>query len=74
MASRPSQHARSKPEEENDPVDKMISRTGCAALHYAVQECMAEQQDWRKCQTQVKVFKECMVQFQNASKEQLLKQ
>nr|XP_009671774.1 PREDICTED: cytochrome c oxidase assembly factor 4 homolog, mitochondrial [Struthio camelus australis] len=37
-------------EEEEDPVDAMVARTGCAAQHYAVQECMAAQQDWRRCQ------------------------
>ncbi|XP_035391100.1 cytochrome c oxidase assembly factor 4 homolog, mitochondrial [Electrophorus electricus] len=70
----PSPHDRSRPEDENDPVDQMISRTGCAPLHYAVQECMAEHQDWRQCQPQVKDFKECMMSFQNAQREQLLKQ
>ncbi|XP_046906463.1 cytochrome c oxidase assembly factor 4 homolog, mitochondrial [Hypomesus transpacificus] len=70
----PSPHDRSRSEEEDDPVDQMISRTGCADLHYAVQECMAEHQDWRKCQTQVQTFKECMMAFQNSRKEQLMKQ
>uniref|UniRef100_A0A671S508 Uncharacterized protein n=1 Tax=Sinocyclocheilus anshuiensis TaxID=1608454 RepID=A0A671S508_9TELE len=37
---------------------RMISRTGCAELHYALQDCMAEHQDWRKCQTEVQKFKE----------------
>ncbi|KAL7846616.1 hypothetical protein SRHO_G00215960 [Serrasalmus rhombeus] len=48
----PSSHDRSRPEDEKDPVDQMISRTGCSALHYAIQDCMAEHQDWRKCQKQ----------------------
>ncbi|KAK9968485.1 hypothetical protein ABG768_002810 [Culter alburnus] len=52
----------------------MISRTGCAELHYALQDCMAEHQDWRKCQTEVQKFKECMTTYQNTRKEQLLKQ
>lgn len=74
MAS-PSPHDRSRTEvDEDDPVDRMILRTGCAELHYAVQECMAEHQDWRACQSQVKTFKDCMVNFQNARKEQLMKQ
>uniref|UniRef100_A0A8C1FB48 Cytochrome c oxidase assembly factor 4 homolog n=1 Tax=Cyprinus carpio carpio TaxID=630221 RepID=A0A8C1FB48_CYPCA len=53
---------------------RMISRTGCAELHYALQDCMAEHQDWRKCQTQVQKFKGCMNTYQNTHKEQLLKQ
>ncbi|XP_034033318.1 cytochrome c oxidase assembly factor 4 homolog, mitochondrial [Thalassophryne amazonica] len=68
-----SPHDRSRNEDEDDPVDQMISRTGCADLHYAVQECMAEHQDWRACQNQVQAFKNCMTSFQNARKEQLKK-
>ncbi|XP_037916556.1 cytochrome c oxidase assembly factor 4 homolog, mitochondrial [Hermetia illucens] len=43
-----------------DPVEAMLQRTGCIELHYKVQECIAETQDWRKCQDQVKDFKKCM--------------
>ncbi|XP_059401198.1 cytochrome c oxidase assembly factor 4 homolog, mitochondrial [Carassius carassius] len=74
MTSTPSPHNRSRSEEEDDPLDGMISRTGCAELHYALQDCMAEHQDWRKCQTEVQKFKECMTTYQNTRKEQLLKQ
>ncbi|XP_066555782.1 cytochrome c oxidase assembly factor 4 homolog, mitochondrial [Amia ocellicauda] len=59
-----SPHNRSRSEEQDDPVDKMISQTGCADLHHAVQDCMAEHQDWRKCQLQVQSFKDCMLAFQ----------
>ncbi|KAE8595129.1 hypothetical protein XENTR_v10015543 [Xenopus tropicalis] len=64
--SAPQPHNRShKPaDEEEDPLDHMIGRTGCAAAHYAVQECMAEQQDWRKCQAQVQSFRDCMQSYQ----------
>ncbi|XP_028452036.1 cytochrome c oxidase assembly factor 4 homolog, mitochondrial [Perca flavescens] len=61
-------------DDDDDPVERMISRTGCAELHYAVQECMAEHQDWRVCQSQVQTFKDCMMNFQIARKEQLMKQ
>ncbi|XP_059681397.1 cytochrome c oxidase assembly factor 4 homolog, mitochondrial [Gavia stellata] len=66
-------HARSRPslaededEEAEDPVDAMISRTGCAAQHRELQECMAAQQDWRHCQPQVRAFGECMARRQRA--------
>ncbi|NXW52826.1 COA4 factor, partial [Nyctiprogne leucopyga] len=49
-------------EEGEDPVDAMISRTGCLAQHRELQECMATQQDWRRCQPQVRAFGECMAQ------------
>uniref|UniRef100_A0A8D0BQ81 Cytochrome c oxidase assembly factor 4 homolog n=1 Tax=Salvator merianae TaxID=96440 RepID=A0A8D0BQ81_SALMN len=60
-------------EEEEDPFDQMISRTGCASFHYAVQECMAEHQDWRKCQQQVQSFKDCMQKYQKQQAEELQK-
>lgn len=75
MASHASRlpHDRNTAEEEGDLVDGLLSRTGCSALHYAVQECMAEHQDWRKCKKQVQHFKECMMPFQKARMEQLEK-
>ncbi|XP_056417114.1 cytochrome c oxidase assembly factor 4 homolog, mitochondrial [Hyla sarda] len=60
-------------EEEEDPVDQMISRTGCTALHYAVQECMAEHGDWRRCQEQVQNFRNCMQDHQKRRMEELRK-
>ncbi|CAN9501143.1 unnamed protein product [Ophioblennius macclurei] len=75
MAAAASPHDRSRKEEdEDDPVERMISRTGCAELHYGVQECMAEHQDWRACQKQVQTFRDCMSSFQKARKQQLMKQ
>lgn len=45
-----------------DPVEEMLKKTGCIDLHYAVQECMAEHRDWRKCQDVVRKFQYCMEQ------------
>ncbi|XP_033212727.1 cytochrome c oxidase assembly factor 4 homolog, mitochondrial [Belonocnema kinseyi] len=47
-----------------DPVDRMLKQTGCMELHYKVQECIAETQDWRKCQEHVQKFRECMEEYQ----------
>ncbi|XP_067888870.1 cytochrome c oxidase assembly factor 4 homolog, mitochondrial [Heterodontus francisci] len=55
---------KSEEKDEEDPVDQMISRTGCASFHHAVQDCMAEHQDWRKCQQPVLDFKQCMAEYQ----------
>ena len=47
-------HNRSKfPEDEDDPVDKMLKKAGCAEQHFNIQACMVEHKDWRKCQTEV---------------------
>ena len=51
---------REEEEEEDDPVIRAIQKTGCLELHYALQECMAEKQDWRKCQDSMLNFKNCM--------------
>ncbi|ODM91326.1 Cytochrome c oxidase assembly factor 4, mitochondrial [Orchesella cincta] len=44
----------------DDPVERMLKKTGCLEKHFSVQECIAETKDWRKCQKQVQDFKECM--------------
>ncbi|XP_011299880.1 cytochrome c oxidase assembly factor 4 homolog, mitochondrial [Fopius arisanus] len=51
-------------EEDIDPVERMLKKTGCIELHYEVQDCIAETQDWRKCQDQVQKFKVCMGEYQ----------
>nr|XP_023997346.1 cytochrome c oxidase assembly factor 4 homolog, mitochondrial-like [Salvelinus alpinus] len=79
MASPPPQKrsCRPSPSEDQDeevPVDQMISRTGCMEQHYAVQEGRANHQDWMKFPSQVQTFKDCTMTFQKAWKEQLMRQ
>lgn len=50
----------SEDDEEDDPLDRILKKSGCADLHYKVQFCMAEKQDWRQCQVEVKEFRECV--------------
>ncbi|XP_026749418.2 cytochrome c oxidase assembly factor 4 homolog, mitochondrial [Galleria mellonella] len=45
---------------DDDPVESMLKRTGCLELHYKVQECIATTKDWRKCQSEVNDFKDCI--------------
>jgi len=47
-------------DEFDDPVERMLKKTGCLEKHYSVLECIAETKDWRQCQKQVQDFKECM--------------
>lgn len=55
-----SQHGRvTMSDDDIDPVEQMMKRTGCLELHYKVQECIAESKDWRKCQKEVNDFKKC---------------
>lgn len=48
----------------DDPLDRMLKKTGCMELHFKVQECIAETQDWRKCKDQVNTFRTCMEEYQ----------
>ena len=50
----------SSEEEDEDPVDRYLNKSGCADLHFKVQECMVDYKDWRKCQDHVKAFKNCI--------------
>uniref|UniRef100_A0A5S6QKY2 CHCH domain-containing protein n=1 Tax=Trichuris muris TaxID=70415 RepID=A0A5S6QKY2_TRIMR len=48
--------------EETDLTERLIEETGCAKLHYAVQECYSEKRDWRRCKDILDQFKRCMEQ------------
>lgn len=52
---------------DEDPVTKAIDKTGCLQLHYAVQECMSQYQDWRKCQSDLTKFRKCIEESQKNS-------
>ncbi len=47
-------------EEEDSPAERMLRKAGCLDLHYAVQDCMAENKDWRKCKEHVDAFRKCV--------------
>lgn len=47
-------------DEEEDLVIALIKRTGCLDQHNAIMECMYNYKDWRKCQNEVKLFRQCM--------------
>ncbi|XP_055686716.1 cytochrome c oxidase assembly factor 4 homolog, mitochondrial [Lutzomyia longipalpis] len=59
---------------EEDPVEVMLKKTGCIELHYKVQECIAEKQDWRQCQDCVQEFKACMSKYTEQQREKYKKQ
>ena len=48
-------------EEEEDPFYTLLDRSGCAKFHYKLQDCFHDNGgDWRKCQSEMKMFQECM--------------
>jgi cytochrome c oxidase assembly factor 4 len=52
-------------DEEDDEYILRIKRSGCYPQHIALQDCHWETKDWRKCKTQMEMFKLCAV---NAAK------
>jgi hypothetical protein len=41
-------------------VQEMIDKSKCADLYYKLEECLGEyDREWRKCQNEVKLLKEC---------------
>ncbi|RWS04135.1 cytochrome c oxidase assembly factor 4-like protein [Dinothrombium tinctorium] len=50
--------------DDDDPFDARIKKTGCYRHHIQVQECMFEHRDWRQCQQQLKLFKQCMDRYE----------
>lgn len=50
----------SQTKDDIDLLEDLLNKTNCAQLHYKVQDCIATTKDWRKCQVEVKEFKECI--------------
>ncbi len=65
---------RSSPEGLNndpldDPYDLMLQRTGCVDYHHKLQDCFYDNgNDWRKCQKEMKMFRECMTKNKDKTK------
>lgn len=52
-------------EEEKDTYEQMLEQSGCVKQHHALQDCFYDNdRDWRKCQGEMKAFKECMARQQ----------
>ncbi|XP_045456822.1 cytochrome c oxidase assembly factor 4 homolog, mitochondrial [Melitaea cinxia] len=62
---------REKAEGDDDPVESMLKKAGCLDLHYKVQECINTTKDWRKCQTEVNDFKDCITKHKQEEMSRL---
>ncbi|CAH1264367.1 COA4 [Branchiostoma lanceolatum] len=67
---KPKPEAEHEEEEEEDPIDKLVNASGCADQHFALLDCMAEKQDWRKCQEETKKFRLCMAEAQKKKQQE----
>ncbi|TKR86543.1 hypothetical protein L596_011118 [Steinernema carpocapsae] len=59
-----------KSEEEEDRVETLIKASGCWDGHLGVVDCMSEKRDWRKCQDELVVFRECMQKAHQQRKQE----
>lgn len=47
--------------QELDQYEVSLRKSGCSEQHYQLQECYFNNgNDWRKCQHEIKLFKDCM--------------
>ncbi|ORZ40140.1 hypothetical protein BCR44DRAFT_36968 [Catenaria anguillulae PL171] len=53
------EHGQAVQDDEEDPYDARIRRSGCASEHEALQDCHFATKDYRKCTQQLLAFKEC---------------
>ncbi|KNE54544.1 hypothetical protein AMAG_00514 [Allomyces macrogynus ATCC 38327] len=46
-------------DDEEDPYDARIRRSGCQREHEVLQDCYHEKHDWRQCIKEMQAFKAC---------------
>ncbi|KAI9258769.1 hypothetical protein BDA99DRAFT_423813, partial [Phascolomyces articulosus] len=46
-------------DEDDDPYNERIERTGCAQENEDLQLCFYDKKDWRLCQEEMKRFRQC---------------
>ncbi|KAJ3369120.1 hypothetical protein GGF31_005579 [Allomyces arbusculus] len=51
--------AQSTEDDEDDPYDARIRRSGCQREHEVLQDCYYEKHDWRQCVKEMQAFKAC---------------
>ena len=58
-------------DEEQDQVEQMLKANGCWKAHLSLSECMSEgdTRDWRKCQVEMKMLKQCMEKVKQTKKD-----
>ena len=57
-------------DEDKDPYDLMLERSGCSQYHYKLQDCFFENDnDWRKCQNEMKSVRDCMMKQQQKKRK-----
>lgn len=69
----PAQHTKDlEHEEEDDPYNLRIEKTGCAQENEDLQLCFYDKRDWRLCKDEMQRFRQCfMANSSNAGSTEL---
>lgn len=60
-------------EEEGDPYNERIEKTGCFQENETLQLCFYDTKDWRQCKEEMKAFRDCFTKNKNnAGSKELL--
>lgn len=51
--------------EEEDPYNARIEKTGCFQENERVLICYYENKDWRKCKEEMQAFRDCFIKNKN---------
>lgn len=60
-------------EEEDDPYNARIEKTGCFQENEDLQLCFFDTKDWRKCKEEMQAFRDCFIKTKsNAGSQELI--
>ncbi|KAI8087358.1 hypothetical protein BDF21DRAFT_227668 [Thamnidium elegans] len=59
-------------EEDDDPYNERIERTGCFKENETLQLCFYDTKDWRQCTKEMKAFRDCFTRNKNNAGSQEL--
>lgn len=52
-------------DEDDDPYNARIEKTGCHQENEDLQLCFFDTKDWRKCKEEMQAFRECFIKNSN---------
>ncbi|KAG2194123.1 hypothetical protein INT46_006894 [Mucor plumbeus] len=52
-------------DEDDDPYNARIEKTGCYQENEDLQLCFFDTKDWRKCKEEMQAFRECFIKKSN---------
>lgn len=60
-------------DEDDDPYNARIEKTGCSQENEDLQLCFFDTKDWRKCKEEMQAFRDCFIKRKsNAGSQELI--